>query len=139
MGSRDSKAKWPECRTVARDIRQATHAARAFAEAQGIAADDQARFCIIIEELVANLYDHGGLAKGDTVELLLSRRTDGVGIVITDAGAPFDPRAAAGRLNIERGGGAGIRIVQKWTRVIDYRTQQGLNRLELIMPLQDGD
>ena len=40
-------------------------AARAFGEAQWLTDDESARLCVIVEELVANLYDHGGVtAKG---------------------------------------------------------------------------
>src|SRR6187455_905380 len=56
---------------------EASTAARTFGEAQWLADDELARLCIIIEELVANLYDHGGVTKDHEVELQLESEPGG--------------------------------------------------------------
>ena len=53
-------------------IRDAIAAAREFAADANIPRPDTARLAIVVEELVANLYDHGGLSHGDAVEIELS-------------------------------------------------------------------
>ena len=86
-------------------VRQATDAAREFGEAQWLSEDEAARVCIVIEELVANLYDHGGLTENDQVELSLASEPDGIRITIVDPGKPFDPgRRRCRRQRPERGG-----------------------------------
>jgi len=117
-------------------INNALNAGRAFGEAQQLSEDELARLCIVIEELIANLYDHGGLTEDDEVGLSLGREPDGIRIIITDPGKPFDPRSAAPkRERSERGGGVGIDIIRSWTQVVDYAVNLDGNRLELMLPI----
>jgi len=117
-------------------IAQASEAAREFAEAQWLTEDESARLSIIIEELIANLYDHGGLTNDDRVELSFGSEPGGVRIVIVDPGAPFDPRSAPPESKRpERGGGAGIEIVRAWAEFVDYALTEDGNRLELLLPI----
>lgn len=115
----------------------ASDAARAFGEAQWLTEDETARLCIIIEELVANLYDHGGVGKDEDVTLSLASEEEGIRITLEDKGTPFDPRQLpAGSARPERGGGAGIDIVRAWALIIDYQVTEAGNRLELLLPIQ---
>ena len=115
---------------------EASDAARAFGEAQWLTEDECARLCIIIEEMIANLYDHSGVAETDEVELSLASEPGGIRIVIVDPGAPFDPRSAPmPREQPERGGGAGIDIVRAWAEIVDYALIPEGNRLELLLPI----
>ena len=138
MGEGESK---PESRAliVAGEtaVRDAADAARAYAAAHRIGGDDAARLCIVVEELVANLYEHGHLAIDDRVGLSFSRSIDGIAIVLTDSGPPFDPRNAgpAGAVPV-RGGGAGINMVKRWATLVDYATGPVGNRLELLLPIR---
>jgi anti-sigma regulatory factor (Ser/Thr protein kinase) len=117
-------------------VRQAAEAARAFGEGLQLAADEQARLCLVVEELIANLYDHGGLPDQDQVELTLANEDDGIRVIIVDPGVPFDPRSVPPNYIMpERGGGAGLNIVRSWARFVDYQVTPGGNRLELILPL----
>ena len=117
-------------------ISQATEAARAFGEAQWLGEDELARLCIVVEELVANLYDHGGVGDADEVELTLRSEPDGIGLILVDPGVRFDPWEAPQPIDApERGGGAGIGIVQAWAELIEYRSTDRGNRLELLLPL----
>jgi len=115
-------------------VSQATREAREFAEAQQLASDESARVCVVVEELIANLYDHGGLTDGDMVELSLGNEVGGIRVVIADHGKPFDPWAARpNEARPERGGGVGIEIVRAWAQFIDYAVTAEGNRLELLL------
>ncbi len=121
-------------------ISQAIDAARAFGEAQQLVEDELARLCIVIEELVANLYDHGGLTQKDVVEMTLGNEPGGLRITIVDPGKPFDPRSASPtRERPDRGGGAGIDIVRAWAQFVVYDVTAEGNRLELLLPFRSDD
>jgi anti-sigma regulatory factor (Ser/Thr protein kinase) len=97
---------------------------------------DAVRLAIIVEELVTNLYDHGGVLSDAIVELMLAREGDAVAIAIIDPGTTFDPRTVeAPEVPPERGGGAGLGLVNAWAEIIDYRSTEGRNRLDLRMLL----
>ena len=118
-------------------VTNAIEVARDFALANGVVGHDLSRLCVIVEELIANLYEHGGVGPEEIVELSLARESDGVRIIVIDPGRPFDPRMArSGRPRPSRGGGAGIDIVRQWVSRIDYGVTDGCNRLELLVPLR---
>jgi len=137
MSPRESNSDRMTCQLRGSDaVIQAAAAARAFGEAQWLGDDECARLCIIVEELVANLYDHGGLTDQDKVELSLDSEPIGIRIIIADRGKPFDPRTAQpSRQRLERGGGAGIEIVRSWAQFVDYIVSAEGNRLELVLPI----
>lgn len=113
----------------------ATNAARDFAVMVGIVGGDLSRLCVIVEELFANLYEHGGVTHDDLVEMTLSTGPGGVRIIVTDPGRPFDPRKAkSSKRRPARGGGAGINIVRSWASHVDYRVSEGRNCLEVVIP-----
>lgn len=111
----------------------ACDAARDFASDAGLGEDTGTRLCIIVEELVTNLIDHAGLAAPD--QLILQLGWDGreVTLVLTDPGPPFDPRVAPPPSDLppERGGGAGLAMVQAWAHIESYVRFGGINRLTL--------
>ena len=118
-------------------IREASDAARAFGSAQLLDDDELARLCIVIEELIANLYDHGGLAEDDQVELGLMVDPEGIRVSITDPGIPFDPWTAPRKIEqADRGGGAGIDIVRAWAHFLGYESTAGRNCLQFLLPLR---
>lgn len=109
--------------------------AQRFIEAHALCADDAARLAIIVEELVANLVEHGA-AGGTPIVLHLTDHRDRIGLTLIDAGMAFDPRMAPRDAAIPaRGGGRGIALVLAWARVADYTQAEGMNRLELSIPL----
>jgi len=117
-------------------VTEASLAARTFGEAQWLTEDECARLRIIVEELVANLFDHGALTNEHEVSLSLAGEPAGIRIVIVDPGAPFDPREApTPRERPERGGGAGIDLVRAWAQFVDYTQVREGNRLELLLPV----
>lgn len=116
-------------------VGEAARAARLFGKAHRLTDDECARFCVVVEELIANLHDHGGLTDKDKVELTLANEPAGVRIVIADRATPFDPRSALPQTRRpERGGGAGIDLVRAWAQFVDYSVTADGNRLELLLP-----
>lgn len=138
MSRRESNSDRIKCRLQGSGaVRGAIEAARAFGVAQQLSEDELARFCVVIEELIANLYDHGGLTEGDRVDLSLNREPDGIRVSIFDPGTPFDPRSAtANRERPKRGGGAGIDLIRSWAHLIDYQVTPAGNRLDLVLPIR---
>jgi anti-sigma regulatory factor (Ser/Thr protein kinase) len=60
MSPRESNSDQMKCQLQGSTaVSQASGAARAFGEAQRLTDDSRARLCIVIEELIANLYEHG--------------------------------------------------------------------------------
>ena len=114
----------------------ACDAARDFASGAGLGDDTGARLCIIVEELVINLVEHAGLTAPDQLRLELGWDGHDVTLVLTDPGPPFDPRVAPppGELPPERGGGAGLAMVQAWAHIESYVRFSGINRLTLRLP-----
>ena len=137
MSPRESELDSMTCRLSGpKAVSHASDAARAFGKAQWLADDELARLCIVIEELVANLYDHGGVTERDEVELSLISDPEGIRVIIVDPGVPFDPWEMPQRADMpDRGGGAGIGIIRAWAQSIDYRATDLGNRLELLLPL----
>lgn len=120
-------------------VSDAADAARDFAAGHAIAGDDLSRLCVVVEEVFANLVEHGGVGPDQGVALTLSLDPHGVRLVMVDPGRPFDPRQApTGGPRPTRGGGAGIDIVRRWATIVDYRISNGLNQLELLVPLRGG-
>jgi anti-sigma regulatory factor (Ser/Thr protein kinase) len=138
VSPRESNPDQLFCRLRGSDaIGQAADAARAFAKSQWLGDDELARLCIVIEELVANLYDHGGLAEDDVVELALASEPDGIHVLIFDPGTPFDPWAASPKIERpHRGGGAGIDLVRAWAQFVSYRSSGEGNWLEILLPVR---
>lgn len=109
--------------------------ARRYASDHGLGARDVARLSVIVEELVTNLIEHGGL--GDLkIGIELARRPAALALVVEDNGRPFDPRGAELQDAVPaRGGGAGLRLIDAWSEVVGYASENGRNRLELSLPL----
>ena len=117
-------------------IIEAAEAARSFGESQWLSDDEMARLCVVVEELVANLYDHGSLTDRDEVALDFAVEPEGIRVAISDPGVSFDPwKAPRSPKAIERGGGVGIDIVRAWASFISYSPSPKGNRLEFLLPV----
>jgi len=137
MSSRESFSDWSSHTLQGPGaIKQAVAATASFGEAQWLSNDERARLCVVVEELVANLYDHGGLTDKDIVDLAFKCDDDGVRIRIIDRGTPFDPRTAPSRVRMDQVGGAGIDIVRAWAIFVDYLPSPDGNRLEMLLPVR---
>lgn len=115
-------------------IAAAVAATRKFAQERRLADGETARLSIVVEELIANLYDHGGLAGQDEVILALECVAEGVRVSICDGGVAFNPWAAPSAGG-SREGSAGVKLIQAWAELIDYRSSDGRNRMQLLVPL----
>jgi serine/threonine-protein kinase RsbW len=114
-------------------------ATRIYALELDLKARDQARLCIIVEELITNLCEHGVCGTEREIALELVRYPSGLGLIFEDNGVPFDPRSVSDTGDVPpRGGGAGLRLVRAWTDVVGYESANGRNRLELLLALADG-
>jgi anti-sigma regulatory factor (Ser/Thr protein kinase) len=137
MGARESNSDTLSCRlSGSAAIAEATEAARAFGQSQWLGDDELARLCVVVEELVANLYDHGGLTETDVVTLDIAVEPDGIRVSIADPGNSFDPWRAPRKAEMpERGGNVGIDIVRAWASYISYSPSPEGNRLEFLLPV----
>jgi anti-sigma regulatory factor (Ser/Thr protein kinase) len=117
-------------------VRKALELARDFIERAGCGGDAEARLCIIVEELVANLVEHGNAAADSEIAIELAAIGADIGLTLSDAGMQFDIRTADMPVEIppERGGGAGIALILNWAQVIDYTQVDGRNVLTLVIP-----
>jgi len=89
---------------------------------------------VLVEEWVANVLEHGAPQGGTRIVLRLQRYGMTVRLSISDAGRPFDPRAAVfDGPNAERGGGAGLALIAG--HIAGYARRAGRNRLVLELPL----
>lgn len=111
----------------------AIRAARAFAAQCGLEATAADRLCVVVEEWLSNVVEHGEPAPGSRLMMRLERDEGGLRATFTDAGQAFDPRhtPAFEGPNTERGGGAGLELVRAWADIADYRYTRGRNRLVL--------
>lgn len=115
-------------------IGKALELVRDFVKRAQCGADAEARLSIVVEELVANLIEHGDAPADSEIGLEVSALGADIGVILSDAGTAFDPRAADLPDEIpERGGGAGLALVRHWAREIDYVSADGRNVLSLII------
>lgn len=117
-------------------VSRAARLARRFAERAGLEPAAAGRLSMVVEELVANVVEHGQPPIGARIVLRLRRTGEVVRLSVSDAGRPFDPRTAVfDGPNLERGGGAGLALIASLCRVAGYQRRAGRNRLVLEMPL----
>ena len=118
-------------------IHRAVSLVQLFCANNGLPQQQRAKLAILVEEAVTNLYDHGALTTGFTGTLTIAGDADaepgGVRVTLCDSGPPFDPRAAdeIEMPNLERGGGVGLAMIRAWAEIVDYRSESGINWLEL--------
>ena len=119
-------------------VAEAVGAARSVGEARGLENQQLARLCVVIEELIANLYDHGGVTADDEVELSFATAAGGVRVSIIAPGMPFDPWSSVPGSSSPRGGRAGVNLIRAWSELVSYQPTSGANRLEILIPLTRG-
>ena len=123
---------------LARALRPALVAVHEYAGRIALDAAMTTRLAIVAEELLTNLLEYGADAapEGELhVNLRLDQGEAGLGLVLEDDGAPFDPRGVGpiDMPNAERGGGVGLALVKAFAQIDDYASEGGLNRLSLRM------
>lgn len=101
---------------------------------------EEARFQIslALEEVLMNVISHGGMRDNQppTVRVSLSQDERDVTLEIADDGIAFDPRQAPAPdlesdLDERSVGGLGVFLVQQLMDDVDYRRDEGWNRLVL--------
>ncbi|WP_052129663.1 ATP-binding protein [Sphingomonas sp. 35-24ZXX] len=114
-------------------IHRAVGLVQLFSTTNALSPQQRAKLAILAEEAVTNLYDHGAVQPGFGGTLALVGQAGEVRLILSDSGAPFDLREAdvAEMPNVDRGGGVGLALIRAWADIIDYRSEDGINRLEL--------
>jgi serine/threonine-protein kinase RsbW len=107
----------------------------AFLEGQVLDDNVRARLAIIVEELVANIVEHGGAPLDAPISLELERSDDEIIMELSDSGAAFDACSwvQPDQPPPERGGGAGLALVQSWATSMSYNRTDGRNTLKLVI------
>jgi anti-sigma regulatory factor (Ser/Thr protein kinase) len=116
-----------------RDVSPALFAVREFADGEALDVPMASRLAIVVEELVANLFDHAVVAGDLLVTLLLTRSDEGLFVLLDDNAQAFDPREAPTMElpDPDRGGGVGLALVRSWADIVAYDSAEGMNRLVL--------
>ena len=116
-------------------VHVAVETAQGFGVTVGLGPLDSARLAIVVEEIVANLCEHGGCGDGTPGHLALSQQGETIRIAVQDQGPPFDPRESqdADLPNPDRGGGVGLAMVRAWSESLDYCTADGRNLLTVLL------
>jgi len=117
----------------------------AYCAAQAVAADDALRLALVVEELFTNTVTHGHGGDADApVQLALQAGPDTLTLHYADSAPPFDPRTQAAQAQqglqadlAERPvGQLGIPLLLALAERIDYRREQSMNRLTLVLRRQ---
>lgn len=108
-----------------------------FAQQAGLTEKDLFALQIVVEELVTNVIDYGGVPAGEhAVRVELSAEAGELVIVITDRGAAYNPLLREDpdvTLPAEQRpiGGLGVHFCKKLTDVQEYVYRDGCNILTL--------
>jgi len=108
---------------------------------EGVEAYHEHRFSLIIEELIANTFEHGAPAENSALELDMSRTGDLVTIFYVDAGSPFNPNedlAGDDRnkdMEDRRVGGLGWPLIYQLCESVNYVRRDDQNRTTLVRRL----
>lgn len=115
---------------------RAVRATRAYARRCALAEPTADRLCVVVEEWLTNVLEHGEPVAGSRLTVVIRLQAGGLQVTLSDAGVPFDPRTAAAYEgpNLDRGGGAGLELVRAWSRIAGYRRARGRNRVVLVVP-----
>ncbi|MFI4939648.1 MAG: ATP-binding protein [Burkholderiales bacterium] len=131
----------------AAEVRQASAWLAQMCGGWGMPTESIGRLDLCLNEVLANIIDHGtDAAAGAPIELQLSVRCHGgagddrdagaVTLTVADAGAPFDPLTVKPRpfpvsLDDVEPGGLGLPIVRSNADTLAYRRENGRNYLSV--------
>ncbi|MBK1661122.1 ATP-binding protein [Paracraurococcus ruber] len=125
---------------------EAQQAMAAWLEARGVPEAARSRLHLVLDELAANVIEHGhAVAERGRHPLRLALRLGAAAeLVLLDRGAAFDPRgrggtALEGPLEEARIGGLGLFLVEQLAQRIEYgRTPDGWNETRVTVALPDA-
>jgi anti-sigma regulatory factor (Ser/Thr protein kinase) len=116
--------------------RLAALAAEADAFVRRLGPSERAAFVagLVLEEVTANIVDHGGDRPANVIEIRLEPGHGHLVLVVEDDGGPFDPLRSPlpdldAPLSERRVGGLGIHLVRTMCRDLEYRREGGRNVL----------
>jgi len=125
------------------EFRRASSWLRAGGASLGVPDEQIDRLELCLNELLANLVEHGGEAVAShtiQLELGVSPVPSGFGVqlVVCDRGEPFDSgqadlRPLPGSLNQASPGGLGLLLVKTFCDELHYRVLEGRNELRITM------
>lgn len=113
-----------------------------FGAANGIPPDQSLRFGLVLDELITNIISYGLAGRDDAVITLSIEHAEGaLRAELADNGPPFDPLTAEielqdGPMEDREIGGLGLTLVRTLMDRLDYKREDGFNRLKLEMKLK---
>lgn len=118
--------------------------AEAIGSAEGIAHETMLRVALALEEAVTNVIRHGfsDVPAPHLLRVRLEIEAGNLTAEVLDNGRPFDPSAVpepvlSKIIEDRAAGGVGIHLMRDMTDRIDYRHEDGLNRLTLVKRLME--
>ena len=121
------------------ELDRLTAAVESLAEQENWPAALTFKVNLVLEELVLNVINYAYDESGHHVEVQLACHEEGLVIEITDEGKPFDPLNDAPEPDMEspmedrRIGGLGVYLVRTITSDMQYRREDGKNRMTVAM------
>jgi len=109
----------------------------AFLLQQAVSKRDATTFCLVLDEVVANIFSYAFTDKAThRVEIQLQVHSDTIILVVTDDGLPFDPTknmAPDITLPLDKRpiGGLGIHLIKSFTQDVAYQYINKRNVLTL--------
>lgn len=132
-----------EIRAEALELRRASLWLREWAERMAVPGDQIDRLEVCLNEVLANLLEHGGVPVANQpirllLEAIFPAAGSGVRLVISDGGVPFDPLVACDKplpasLGEASPGGLGLRLVRAFSDGMAYRVLEECNELSIEM------
>lgn len=117
---------------------QIEQAVAAFGDEQEWPADLLFHVQLVLDELATNVINHGYGASGYDFQVMIESRPQAVRIEVVDEARPFDPLQDAPQPAIDASveerelGGLGVHITKQLMDEMEYRRENGKNRLTLV-------
>lgn len=117
---------------------QIERAVAAFGAEQRWPADLLFHVQLVLDELATNVIDHGYGASGHDFQIMVESKPEAVRIEVVDEARPFDPLEDAPQpgtdasLEEREVGGLGVHITKQLMDEMEYRRENGKNRLTLV-------
>ena len=117
---------------------QIEQAVAAFGAERGWPADLLFHVQLVLDELATNVINHGYGASGHSFQIAIESKLQAVRIEVVDEARPFDPLLDApqptidGSVEERKVGGLGVHIAKQLIDEMEYRRENGKNRLTLV-------
>lgn len=117
---------------------QIEQAVAAFGAEHEWAADLLFHVQLVLDELASNVINHGYGASGHDFQIIIESKPQAVRIEVVDEARPFDPLQDApqpttdGSVEERKVGGLGVHIAKQLMDEMEYRRENGKNRLTLV-------